>query len=202
MNFSETTYSTTPFLKFVWCLVLSAALYFVMTRAVNYFTLTPESYTPYFWSRVNWVLPHVISGIVTILLGPLLFFLPPAGRAHKRVFWVYSIAVLIGSVCAVYLSITSQVSTLYASGLLGLTVAWVFATAMMLYKFAQAFAYRAWLRRSYIVTFSFVLFWSGVKLLELLDVGDPFSRMAIMSWLCWLVPLLVVEVYCYFIRRS
>src|SRR5688572_24175729 len=59
--------------RVAWALVLGVAAFFIVTRVPRYLILTEQSYGPYFWPRSSWVLPHVLGGLLAILIGPLQF---------------------------------------------------------------------------------------------------------------------------------
>ena len=60
--------------RVAWVIVLSVAAFFLVTRVPRYLVLTEQSYGPYFWPRSSWVLPHVLGGLLAILIGPLQFW--------------------------------------------------------------------------------------------------------------------------------
>lgn len=174
------------------------ALYFVSTRAFRFFVLEETAYGPYFWPRVNWVFPHVICGVIAILIGPFQFSERLRNNYlvwHRRIGYVYLITVLIGAIAGGVLSITSEVILTYSIGLFGLAVAWLLTSAMALFFILKRKTeqHREWMIRSYIVTFGFVFFRLGVDILEYYEIAENFDRLALMSWACWAVPLLLVE---------
>jgi len=57
-----------------WVIVLSLTAFFLATRVPRYLVLTAQSYGPYFWPRSSWLLPHVLGGLLAILIGPLQFW--------------------------------------------------------------------------------------------------------------------------------
>ena len=60
--------------RVAWVIVLSLTAFFLATRVPRFLVLTAQSYGPYFWPRLSWVLPHVLSGLLAILIGPLQFW--------------------------------------------------------------------------------------------------------------------------------
>ena len=110
-----------------WAVVLSLLAYFVRKYALHYFVFTPESYGTYFWPRFSWVVPHVASSLLAILIGPLQFW-PRMRRdylqAHRIAGRVYVGTVLNGSIAAVGLAIKGETGPAYALGLIGLALAW------------------------------------------------------------------------------
>ena len=82
-----------------WVIVLCLTAFFLVTRVPRYLVLTEQSYGPYFWPRSNWVLPHVLGGLLAILIGPLQFW-SRIRRDHIQVHrWsgrVYLAGVVVG----------------------------------------------------------------------------------------------------------
>jgi len=174
------------------------ALYFVLKHAIPYFVISEEAYGTYFWPRVNWVLPHVICGVIALLIGPFQFSNKLRAKRtmlHRRMGYVYLASVLIGAIAGIELSLTSSVNLTYSMGLFFLAIAWLLTSGMAFYfivkrKITQ---HKEWMIRSYVVTFAFVVFRLFSDLLEAYEVTEAPDRLALMSWACWAVPLLFAE---------
>jgi len=185
--------------RVAWVIVLSVAAFFLATRVPRYLVLTEQSYGPYFWPRSSWVLPHVIGGLLAILIGPLQFW-SRIRREYIQVHsWsgrVYLIGVVVGGIASFGLAATSQVTLTYAAGLAGLGLAWLTTAGMALAAVLHRnFAlHRQWMIRSYVVTMAFVTFRVVEDLLEAKGIGTKVDRLTLMSWACWAVPLLFTEV--------
>jgi uncharacterized membrane protein HdeD (DUF308 family) len=186
------------FSKLAWGVIILLALYFIVTNALNYFRLTEEAYGNYFWPRVNWVFPHVIFGILAMLVGPFQFSNKLRARylvIHRRLGYVYLVSILLGATAGIALSLTSKVSVTYKMGLFFLAVAWLLTSGMALFfilkrKITQ---HKEWMVRSYVVTFAFVIFRLFADLMTYYEISDAADRNALMSWACWAVPLLFLE---------
>ena len=75
-------------------------------------------------------------------------------------------------------------------------MAWVVTTAIAVAAIRRGLVepHREWMIRSYVVTFAFVTFRAVWAVLKAADVGTLAEQLAMASWFCWAVPLLVVEV--------
>ena len=178
-----------------WVIVLCLTALFLATRVPRYFMLTEQSYGPYFWPRVSWVLPHVLGGLLAILIGPLQFW-SRIRRDHIQVHRWSGRGVVVGGLASFGLAATSQVTLTYAAGLAGLGVAWLTTAGMALAAVLHRnFAlHRQWMIRSYVVTMAFVTFRVLEDLLEAKGIGTKLDRLTLMSWTCWALPLLFTEV--------
>jgi hypothetical protein len=179
-------------------IILLIAIYFILNNALQYFSFTEEAYGPYFWPRVNWVFPHVVCGIVALLMGPLQFSNQLRAKylkLHRRSGYVYLTAVLIGGVSAIGLAITSQVNLTYQWGLIFLAIAWFLTSGMALLFISKrkTTQHKEWMVRSYVVTFAFVFFRLFDDLLKYYQIGEQADRLALLSWASWAVPSLFTE---------
>ena len=174
------------------------SLYFVWDKTPRYFVFTEESYSPYFWSRHNWVFVHVVFGILALLIGPFQFI--PAIRnryltVHRWMGRTYLMSTLIAGIAGLYMASTSQINFTYKYGLLSLALVWITTGAMAYISIRNLniTQHREWMIRSYVVTFGFTAF----RLLDDLLVNtitDNSDRLGLLSWICWTVPLLIAEV--------
>jgi len=185
---------------FGWAVVLGLLVYFVADNVPRYFVLTPQSYGDYFWGKVSWLLPHVVCGLVAIVIGPLQFsarirrdYLP----FHRIAGRVYVVTVLCGAIAGLGMaSSVGKDSAAYALGLTGLALAWITTTGMAFVAIRRKniIQHKQWMVRSYVVTFAFVIFRLGSDLLRAGNVLPSHERSAMLAWACWAVPLLVAEV--------
>jgi len=114
-------------------LTIVLMLYYVFTRAFTMLQPTQAVYVPYFFPRAIWLLPHIILGIIAILIGPFLFiknFRNKNLKLHRSLGKIYIISVVLSGFLGMYLASTSYVNITYASGLFFLGFAWA-ATAIM-----------------------------------------------------------------------
>jgi hypothetical protein len=85
----------------------------------------------------------------------------------------------------------------FGAGLAGLGVAWLSTTglAFLAIKRTLIDQHKEWMIRSYVVTTAFVTFRILFLILESAGVGSLNERLAIASWFCWAVPLLLTEAW-------
>ena len=182
----------------LWLLVLAVGAYFVVTNVPHYLTLDEASYGPYWWPRAGYLLPHVLAGLVAIVLGPLQFWPRLRNRQpriHRITGRVYLSAIVIGSLAGMALAVASGVTPAYAVGLFCLGLAWLATSAMafIAVKKRNFGQHQEWMIRSYVLTFAFVVFRLGVDALGYLEIGDRATNGTTMAWVCWAVPLLLTE---------
>jgi hypothetical protein len=115
---------------------------------------------------------------------------------HRRLGLAYVIAVATGSIAAFYLAAYTTLGWGFGAGITGLGIAWVATTALAVAAIRRGLVdqHREWMVRSYVLTFAFVTFRAMFKLLQAADVGTLPEQLAMASWFCWAVPLLIVEI--------
>ncbi len=146
-----------------------------------------------------WLLLHITSGMVALLIGPWQF--SKRLRQHNLQFHrilgrVYLIAVLCGSIAAIRMAIGTTFGWAWGFSLASMAVVWATCAAMAYYavRHRQIQAHQEWMVRIYIVTFAFVTF-------RLLNDFGPTSRLQpigersdVFIWASWVLPLIVAEV--------
>ena len=173
------------------------AVGFLLMFALPY--LAPdEKRAALYASRRSWLLVHIVSGTTTLLVGPVQLWLGLGLRhigLHRRLGLTYVAGVAVGSVTAFYLALHTPFGFVFGMGLTGLAVAWIVTTGLGLVavRRAQLAQHREWMVRSYVVTFAFVTFRLLAGLLQRAHVGTLPEQLAVASWFCWAVPLLVTE---------
>jgi uncharacterized membrane protein len=175
-----------------------AALGFFVSTALPYLLLDPAVLARY-EPRRAWLLAHVAAGGVALLTGPVQLWFGLSNRAmhvHRRLGLAYVSAVAVGSIAAFYLAAHTSLGWGFAAGITGLGVAWVVTTTIAVVAIRRGLVeqHREWMIRSYVVTFAFVTFRAVWAVLKAADVGTLAEQLAMASWFCWAVPLLVVEV--------
>ena len=182
----------------LWWLALAVGVYFVAKNVPHYLTIDEAVYGPYFWPRAGYLVPHLLAGLVAIVLGPLQFW-PRIRNGYPKVHRVtgriYLSAIVIGSLAGMGLALTTAVTPTYAAGLFALACAWLATSAMAFIAIKQRnfVQHKEWMIRSYVVTFAFVVFRLVVDSLAYLEIGDRSSNATTMAWACWVVPLLLTE---------
>lgn len=184
-------------------IVLAAALLlalgFVVRDVFHYYLNFNPAGFGHFWHVRGWLLLHISSGMVAILIGPWQFSRRLRQRylsLHRLLGRTYLIAIACGAVAAMNLAVTNPFGWAWGAGLCALAVAWLTTSGMAFYaiKQRQIQVHQEWMVRSYIVTFAFVTF----RLLNdygptshLQPVGD---RIVTIVWVSWAIPLLFTEV--------
>jgi uncharacterized membrane protein len=185
--------------RFVLALTLLLASAFVFHYVFPYYLhYNPEEFEG-FWPRRGWLLAHISSGMVALLIGPFQFsrwLRQRYLRLHRVMGRVYLIAILCGSIGALALSITTPDGGPWSLGLQGLILAWVTTAGMAYYAIRQRQiqVHQEWMVRSYVVTFAFVTFRILYDVPPMSRLGPPNERGITYIWACWAVPLLATEV--------
>ena len=184
--------------------VLAATLLCFLSQKRNYiFDYSLASYTDYYWPRRLGLITHLTGGLLAITTGLVQIWLGLTHRTsalHRGLGKIYASGVLIGSLGGFYLALTIPAGyLLYSSGLFGLASAWAVTTGMALYSIhkRRLDQHRAWMLRSYTVTFAFVTFRLATHWLHrwIHVAADPVADdiEVFMAWGCWVIPLLIVE---------
>lgn len=185
--------------------VLFWVLIFIITRsfmsdADHFLELTPEALGKYF--PLKWVLiAHITGGGGALILGPMQFWGKFRARyigLHRWVGIGYLLAILLSSVCAAILSVTTayDVNWAYAFSLQVWVGVWIISTVIAYRAALQGKfkLHKEWMTRSYIVTVAFII--SGLMLKYLLKIG--FGTLEDISpsliWMGWSIPLFVYQV--------
>ena len=84
---------------------------------------------------------------------------------------------------------------MFGAGLAGLGVAWLVTTGLAFVAIKKQLydQHKEWMIRSYVVTFAFVTFRALQGTLSAANVGTLTEQLAVASWFCWAVPLLITE---------
>jgi uncharacterized membrane protein len=199
---SEST-SATRSVPMSWTLLLGVAVVsgvgFVWVFAVPYLRLDP-AVLERFSGRTAWIYSHVALGAVALFTGPPQLWLGEGRRRmplHRKLGYVYVVAIALNVAVALYLAVTNEVSFVFGTGLGGLAIAWLLTTGMALtaIRNGRTMAHREWMIRSYVTTMGFVFFRAFVGFTEALGLGSGvIERVGAASWFCWAVPLLLTEV--------
>jgi uncharacterized membrane protein YozB (DUF420 family) len=175
----------------------AAALVFLAVAALPYF-LSAEYGSATYAGRRAWLLVHIAGGAVALLTGPLQLWLGLTDLAmerHRLVGFGYITAVAVSSIAAFYLAVHTEAGFAFGAGLVGLAVAWTLTTGLAFLAIRRGLVeqHKEWMTRSYVVTFAFVFFRMTLPALEAIDAGTPADQLAVASWGCWTVPLLITE---------
>lgn len=154
------------------------------------------------------VFVHMAGGTLMLLLGAANLYVGSTRRFfrfHRKIGYIYLVGGAIAASLAFVLAIASghgeaggefriQLDAISDTGfaLAGLALAWL-GSAAMAYRAARNRrfeSHRAWMIRSYVLTWSFVLCRLVGRVPWLANLGDG----AAIIWLSWVVPLLFCEV--------
>ncbi len=175
--------------------------WFINRDVTQYLTLDPKIFTDYYWTRRFGLLLHVGGGSVALTTGVVQLWLGLTGRTrrlHRLLGRVYVIGVLCGASAGLYMAATiPPPGGFYASGLVGLEIAWIITTSIAYLSIRRGAVdlHRKWMIRSYVVTFGFVVLRVVVSVMTMFNVGTDDSRYGLAAWLCWTLPLLLTFVY-------
>jgi Predicted membrane protein (DUF2306) len=173
------------------------ALWFISGFAVTYLTDEPTQFGIY-WPRHQWLLAHVIAGMIALLSGPAQLWLGINCRAaivHRLLGILYVAAVVVSGTCAYYLAAHTDFGWMFGMGLISMASAWLITTllaivAICLRRIEQ---HREWMIRSYVVTFGFVTFRVLDEAMDIARMGSVLERKAVAAWLAWTAPLFLTE---------
>jgi heme/copper-type cytochrome/quinol oxidase subunit 3 len=181
----------------LWVAVVIVGAYFVLTNVPAYFIWSEESYGPYYWQRAGFVLPHVVGGLVALVIGPFQFW-PRIRNGHPKVHRIsgriYLVSVCLAASAGLALSLLSARGLTFGSGLFSLSLAWLLISGMAYVSIRRRnfIQHKQWMIRSYVVTFAFVTFRLCSDALESLGIGG-LDRISVLSWATWAIPLLITE---------
>jgi len=174
-----------------------AAVTFVVLAALPYLALDQSQFAGY-WPRRWWLLLHVVTGIVALLSGPVQLWLGITDARpafHRRLGLTYVTSVAVSAAAAYYLAINTDFGWAFGAGLAGLATAWVITTGLAVVAIRRHLydQHKEWMIRSYVVTTAFVSFRLIFTVLQATGAGALNEQLALASWVCWAVPLLVTE---------
>jgi uncharacterized membrane protein len=198
---SSTASTSNPskiFIRILYVSLLGLAAYYLYKSVFPKLTLTEEAYGTYYFERINWVFPHIVTGVLATLIGPFQFiqkFRDANLKRHRLLGKTYLICILIAGISSVYMALTSDVNFTYMTGLLGLGLAWMSTSAMAFLSIRKKKIdlHKEWMIRSYVVTFAFTSFRFIYDLIEPLGLGTAADILAFNAWFCWAIPLLITE---------
>lgn len=198
LTLAEKGNGTTPwFLLGVLGLASMVSIAFLLRFAFPYVSLEDEALSRYAGRQI-WIVAHVATGSVALLIGPFQLWMGMSGRVrpiHRQLGIVYLISIGLSSACAFYLASTTQGAWVFSAGLSGLGLAWVITSGLAYTAIRRRLylQHREWMIRSYVVTLGFVFFRIFVDATTALEIGTQLERISAASWFCWAIPLLIAE---------
>jgi len=149
--------------------------------------------------KAPWLVVHVGAAATALLTAPVQFV--PAIRArfrrvHRWVGRVYAVSCVIGGAAGAILAFGASTGPISTAGFATLAVLWIAVTALA-WRHARRrdfVAHRAWMLRSFALTFAAVTLRLYLPLLTILpvDFADGYRTI---SFLCWVPNLLAAELY-------
>jgi len=177
------------------------ALYYVVQRVFPYTSFNIEQYRDY-WPEKWWLVGHLIGGMTALLIGPFQFsssFRNRYLKFHRTLGKIYIVAIIIGSLCAFYMSFTiaPKFNNAWSIALFFLALPWLVCVLMAyrMIRLKRIPQHKEWMIRSYVVTFAFVLFrYIEESTFASYLIEDAAQRAPTVIWISWAIPLLITEV--------
>lgn len=197
------TLAKTIFGKLFWLTIVGFSLYFFIDTFIDYSDgYTPVNFNRGFWESKIWFIGHITGATASLLLGPLQFwtaFRNTYRNYHRAAGKIFILGSILASICAFRLNLMYDCKPCRIS--LGiLSVLWLLTTvaAWWAIKHKNVIAHKQFMVRSYTAALAFVF----IRLFPLLGYKNVFpfldsqmDRRTAAEWLCWVVPLIIVEVY-------
>jgi len=184
---------------FIWVLIIFLTWLF-MHGADHFLLLTPEALGKYF--KLKWVLiAHITAGGGALVLGFVQFW-PKlrnfSWKLHRIIGFLYLLAILLSSSCAVILAFTTayEINWAYAFSLQVWVTVWISATAIAYYAIIKRNVnlHKEWMVRSYIVTLAFIISGLAIKIPYVQNLGTFADISPSFFWMGWSVPLYVYQI--------
>jgi uncharacterized membrane protein len=160
-----------------------------------------------YWRVRGWLMLHITSGMLALLIGPFQFSTRVRQRylaLHRLSGRVYVIAVLFGCVGAFRLATVTDGGKAWGFGLDCLAFAWATTTLMAYYAIRrkQISIHKEWMIRSYVVTFAFVTFRLLNDYPPMMNWLPASDRPITYVWASWALPLVITEVILQLVRMK
>ena len=142
---------------------------------------------------------HIVLGGITLLTGWSQFIKSWRNKHptfHRVLGYVYVIAVFVSSISGFIIALFSSGGTVAAIGFGILAVLWFTSNLIALLKIKRGIIkeHQKWMIRNYALTFSAVTL--RIYLPILLASGHDIAlALQIVSWLCWIPNVMVIEIY-------
>lgn len=145
---------------------------------------------------------HIVFGGTALFIGWRQFgssFRNKYMSVHRVIGKMYVIAVVISSVCSIYLGFYANGGMVAATGFIILGIIWLVTTiiALISIKNGSVSRHQQWMTYSYACTFAAVTLRIWLLLLRNIT-GDAEGSYMVVAWLCWVPNLLAA----YFINRK
>jgi len=150
-----------------------------------------------------WLMVHVAGAATALLLGPWQFSSRLRNRLptlHRWIGRMYVFSCLVGGAAGFVLALGASTGPISTIGFGSLAILWIVTTSLAWRRAVQGrfIEHRAWMIRSFALTFAAVTLRLYLPLIFVFQVGFDDAYRAI-SFLCWVPNLLVAELY---LRRA
>jgi len=179
----------------------------IVLLASRYLTLDPDVFFPQqravYLANTAAIVAHVVGGVLALLLGPIQF-VPAIRRRWPRIHrWIgrgYLGGIALGGVAGLWMAQLAYGGPVAQLGFTGLALAWLTAsaTALLRIRAGDVAGHRAWMIRSFALTFAAVTLRLWLPLLAVVGVAFEPGYAAV-AWLSWVPNLLVAE---WIVRRA
>ena len=153
--------------------------------------------------NLTWVIAfyvHLLGGIISVFTGLILYFtkwIKPSSKLHKIIGKIYFISILFfAGPTGLYLGFYSEAGYVASIGFIGMSLAWMIPTFMMVYTITKGNieGHYKWSIRSYAITLA------GVTLRIMTPLGIHFlqwdydTTFTITAYLPWMINWGIAEV--------
>ncbi|WP_345191362.1 DUF2306 domain-containing protein [Algibacter agarivorans] len=179
-------------------MVFLIALFYI-SRDLEHYGMKEETLGR-FWNVKWWLICHLTTAIVAVILGPLQFwkwFRNRNIKLHRQLGKIYILSIIITSLCSSYLAWNTAIKIhfTWALTLQVAAVIWII-TVLMAYRTAKLKRiqqHKEWMIRSYIVTMVFISFRFFNDYFEAAQIGTFIERAATIGYLATFLPLFLSE---------
>jgi Predicted membrane protein (DUF2306) len=147
-----------------------------------------------------WLMVHVAGAATALLIGPLQFLSRLRARfptLHRWIGRTYAASCMIGGAAGFVLALGASTGPISMIGFGSLAIFWIVTTVLAWRRAMQGrfIEHRAWMMRSFALTFAAVTLRLYLPLSMLLLHVHFVDAYRAISFLCWVPNLLIVELY-------
>ncbi len=176
--------------------------FLIVLVAARYLTLDPDVFFPQqravYVANTAAIVGHIVGGMLALLLGPIQFV--PAVRRrwprfHRALGRGYLAGIVLGGVAGLWMARLAYGGPVAQLGFAALALFWLTTSfqALARIRAGDVDAHRAWMVRSFALTFAAVML--RLELPLLVGAGLTFEvAYATVAWACWVPSLMVVEI--------
>jgi len=184
---------------FAACALLCAALALFSYRYLLQVGMVPPLIAGNLFMK-PWLMVHVAGAATALLIGPVQFSSTVRNSfpmLHRSIGRIYAVACLIGGAAGFVLALGASTGPISTLGFGALAIFWIVTTALAWRRAMQGrfIEHRAWMIRSFALTFAAVTLRLYLPLSMLLLHVHFVDAYRAISFLCWVPNLLVVELY-------